>query len=217
MKRLITILGLLVMTVSCEKQADNITINMNSAGNLTIKVVNDQNEAVAKAHVKIYSTDPSERLYYDSTDNNGICNVGKLLQGQYSYGVTTTVGKISYYISQYFQVITAENNTIEVNPFENVGKLSIKVIDYQSNPVPDINVALLPYYYFGGNETFDDLLSMAYFTKITDSDGWVKFEKVPTSYYSLLIYFNSSSYFTPYQDFNVYRDEERKYTVKIEY
>jgi len=218
MKRLITLLSLMVIMVSCQKQADNITINMNSSGNLNIRVLNDQNDAVAKAHVMIYSTNPeNERLYYDSTDNNGICSVGKLLQGQYYYSVSAKAGKITYYISQYFQVIAAESKTVDVNPFENVGKLSIMVIDYQFNPIPNINVALLPYWYYSGNETFDELMSMAYFTKITDSEGWAKFEKVPASYYSLLIYFSSTSYFTPYQEFSVYRDEDRKYTVRIEY
>ncbi len=226
MKKLSLILLLATsLFISCEKDPDNITVVLNGSGSLSIKVIDEQNNAFNGAKVNVYSSIPEgERIFYDSTDASGVCNVGKVIQGQYLYYVSAEKDNRIYNIAEYFQVIAGESKTIEVNPFLNVGKLSIRIIDYFSNPVELVNVALIPHSnYSNVTYYFDDLLEEAYFNARTNADGWVTFDKVPagamySSEYSVLVYFSSSEYAYPYSNngFYVYRDTERKYTVQVD-
>lgn len=226
MRKLILILSLATgLFVSCGKDNDNITVVLNGSGDLKVKVVDEENNAVNSAKVSVYSSIPEgERIFFDSTNASGICDLGKVIQGQYMYYVYAKKGKMTYSTAEYFQVITGETKTLEVNPFLNVGNLSIRIIDNQMNPVGFVNVALVPHArYSNVTYFFEDLKEEAYFDAMTNSDGWVTFDKVPTGAmygleYSVLVYFDSSEYDYPYSNngIYVYRDTERKYTIQVD-
>ena len=124
MKKITCILLLAVLMFSCKKEDDqindNFTVILNQSGNLSIKVIESNGNAAGDAPVRVYSSVPEGLIYSDTTDAQGICNIGKLLQGHYSYRVSSTINNKLYTESQNFQIIAGDSKTIIVNPFLNI-------------------------------------------------------------------------------------------------
>jgi len=222
MKKLILLLFVGSLLVSCQKQADNIIVNMNQSGTLSIQVLNENGSAGAKGLVYVFSSSPGGQIIYrDSTDINGICYVGKLIQGQYSYYVSTTSNNKEYNDGAYFQIITDEAKTFQVNPFLNVGTAKVKIVDTGGTPIPNVNVALLPNFYNNSSYSFNDYLAFACFIDATNNDGWVTFEKVPavslfSLEYRVLVYYDSNTWDFPYRNIYVYKNEVQAFTIEVD-
>jgi len=214
---------------SCGKDDDdkdplsNLTVLLNQSGTVSIKVIDDNKNGFIGAKVSIYSSIPKgERIYYNSTDANGICTIGKILQGQYGYYITAEKNNKIYQTEEYFQVIAGEDKIIEVNPFLNIGNAKIKIVKgYQEEPIADIGVALIPYpRYSGVSYYYQELIEEAYAIGKTNSEGWVEFQDMPVGIsYSVLAYFNSSTYYYPSINNYVYiaKDLMQNYTIRVDW
>lgn len=218
MKRISLFLVLILALSSCSKYPDELTVTLNESGNLSVRVIDDNGTGVNNAKVSIYSLYSGMKLFYDSTDVAGIVNFGEVLQSEYGYYVIAQRGNMEYTYTDVFQVIAGKNKLVEVNPFINVGDVKLKILNYYSNPIPDIHVALVPFtQYTGRDYTFDELINKAYFIGTTDSNGEVLFNKVPVrnNYYSAVLYYNSDNY--DYPDYNNYiyvdRDVVQYFTI----
>lgn len=219
MGRMNLILVFIALFISCAKEPDSMTVFLNQSGTVSIKVVDNNKNAFKGAQVSIYSSVPGDqRIYFDSTDVSGICNVGKILQGQYKYHVTAKKDKPVYSYSEYFQIIAGDDRILEVNPFKNTGKISIKIINSQMVPVGNVNIALIPHPNFSNEDyIFNDLINEAHFTSKTNTDGWTQFEGIPVDReYSVLVYFDNKNYSYPKGNNYAFanRYEERRFTIQ---
>lgn len=230
MRKLFLFMFILLIIFSCKKDDDtnigNITVLINQSGSLSVKVIGNNGLGVTGSPVSIYSTIPEGALIYrDTTDIQGICNVGKLLEGQYKYHLSADNDNKTYSESMDFQVIAGETKILEINPFLNIGDLKIKIVDMGNYPIPAVNVALIPHSrYSNVDYTFDELTTEAYFTGVTEMDGWVKFVNVPagspySTDYSIMAYYDSTNY--SYPEWNnslwTYRNQERSYTIQVSF
>lgn len=197
---------------------------MDQSGRLSIKVIDTDKNAVADAVVSVDSSIPeNERIYDGTTDANGMCDVGKVLQGQYEYSVTAQRGNRTYSERKSFQVFAGDKNEIQINPFENVGGLKIKIVNWNSEPISYVNVAIIPHPRYSNDEYFfQDLMDESYAVAKTNLEGVVEFSDLPagTMYgreYSVLAYFDSENYAYPSGNNSqyVYRNTTRSYTVKV--
>ena len=211
------------LLASCEKAPDNLTVLLNQSGIVSLKVTDGNQNGFRGAKVSIYSSIPAgERIYYGSTDANGVCTIGKVLQGQYGYYISAENNNKIYQLDGYFQVIAGEDKIIEVNPFLNIGDTKVRIVKgYQEEPIADINVALIPHpRYSGVSYYFQELIEEAYAIGKTNSDGWVEFQDMPVgTSYSVLAYFDSSTYYYPAINNSVYitRDLMRNFTIRADY
>lgn len=210
---------------SCEKDPDTITLITNQGGNVTIKVLNDDNTPFAHAKVAVASTiGDGSVLYYDSTNNEGICNIGKLLEGQYEYMIAAYKGKVYFEKEGAFQVISGDSKTVEINPFTNVTKVSVKIVDYYyETPLADISVALIPHApYYNNSYSFESLINEAYYTGVTNTDGWITFNKVPyhsvSGEYSVMVFTDSNNWDYPSSGNTFYLSSSQlnSYTVRVD-
>jgi hypothetical protein len=222
MRKISFIFILFLLVISCEKNPDNLTVLLNQSANLSLKVIDLDQIGFKEAKVNIYSSVPaSERIYYGLTDMNGICNIGKILQGQYEFYVIAEKDNKKYSLNEYFQVIAGEVKTIEVNPFLNIGGAKIKIVDINSKPIADVNVAIIPHPRFSDKEyIFQDLINEAYAINKTDSEGWVEFQDLPAgakfSYeYSVMVYFDSENYYYPVYNNSISISRDTKDNFKI--
>lgn len=213
-----------LLLASCENDPDNLTVLLNQSGTVSILVTDSDQNGFMGAKVSIYSSIPEgERIYYDSTDVNGMCYVGKVLQGQYGYNIIAEKDNKTYSLSEHFQVIAGDDKEIEVNPFLNVGDASVKIVNSISEPIADINVALIPHAHYSNIDYyFQELIDEAYAIGITDDEGWVEFQDMPAGpgynfEYSILAYFDSDNYDYPIYNNYVYisRDTKRRFTIEV--
>lgn len=210
MKNLTILFLFMLAVISCQKDSEtfpeNFTVTMNESGTLSIKIIDSDGGPVEGAILSVLSSIPeSEEIYYDTTDASGTCNIGKVLQGQYRYYVSTEKNGMTYGEREYFQVIAGDAKYIEVNPFLNVGDISVEIVDYYGDSIPNVNVALIPHpSYYGTSYTFQSLIDESYFVRTTDSHGWVNFKNVPagdpyTIEYSVMAFYSSNDYDYPYR------------------
>lgn len=187
MKKIFVAIAMIAFVfTACKKEPDTFTLVTNQGGNVSLKVLNEDNTPFAHAKILVSSTiNEGTVIYYDSTNNEGICNVGKLLEGEYEYQVSAFKGNIYFEKTGAFQVISGDSKLVQVNPFTNVTNVSFKIVDYYSeDPISSLNVALIPHApYYNTTYSFENLVNEAYYIGITDANGWVTFSKVP--YYSI--------------------------------
>ncbi len=218
MKKLSLLFIAAALFFSCNKQSDHLTVTLNQSGVLSVKVIDNNGNTFQGAKVSIYSSIPEdERIYYDSTDVSGICDVGNVLQGQYKYFVTAEKDNKIYQISESFQLISTENKTLEINPFINVGDVSVRIVNsYYSTPVANVNVAIIPTMsYYGYGYSFEDLFNEASSITQTDENGWCKFTEMPGGRYIVMVYTDSSNYETISETIYITRDSNKEYTFRV--
>ena len=208
---------------SCEKDPDNLIVLLDQSGTLKVEIVNNNNLPFEGAEVAIIAQYGGYGDVYEGfSDENGKCDIGKLLEGHYNYNVELNDGNFTYISNSYFQIIAGDDKVLTINPFENIGDLSIRILAYNNNPYSNINVALIPHPNYSSQDYFfNDLIEEAYYLTTTDNDGVVKFIDVPvtSSSYSLLIYIDSSDYYYSggNNSFYVTKGEENEYTMSINY
>ena len=226
MKKLNLLFVLFIILASCTKNdssdcPDCPSVDTNSAA-ISVKIVDNNQQVVENASVEI-SSSSDHTLLSCTTGATGICDAGKLLEGEYACKASSQLGKLKYSIEEYFQVISGENKTIEVNPYSNAGTVNITVMD--SEPVPNITVALIPHPNYSNEDySFDGLLEEAYFTGTTNQDGLIVFENVPAlgyqgKVYSVMVYYDAITWNYPISNnsFYMHKDSEIDFTAHVNF
>lgn len=218
MKKLISLVTIALIIISCQEK-DDYKVTLDRSGQLEVKVVDHTHTAMTGAEVIISASGNENRMYYhDSTNQNGVCDVGKMLKGEYLYRITGFIDNRKYQIERHFQVASGENNRLTVNPVENSGVAIIKIVE-DHDPVENIQVALIPHYNFGaGSNTFQSLKKEAYYIKETDNEGEVRFDRVPAKYYegySVMAYYDASNYSYPTTSFKVPANEVKYKIIEV--
>lgn len=221
MKKIIYLFVLTILLASCEEEPDNLTVLLDQSGTLSIKVIDNDQSGFKGANVRIFSSIPGgEIIFNDSTGANGICDAGKVLQGQYGYIVSAVKENKTYSYGEYFQVIAGDDKTIETNPFLNIGDASVKIIDINSDPITNTKVALIPHPCFSNVEyIFSELKDEAYAIGETNAEGIVEFLDMPVGLdYSVLAYNSSETYSYPNINNSVYisRGIKRNFTIQCD-
>jgi len=117
-----------------------------------------------------------------------------------------------------FQILSGKSKTIELRPFENVGKATITIVDYEDHPVVGVGVALLPYAH-SWDSSHEEFLEDALFIQHTSTVGEVLFEKIPSSYsfdYSVYVFYDEENNAPLSDGFVVGRDAHQKRTVRVD-
>lgn len=199
---------------SCKKDSDR--------GIVSVRVTDNNQNGFKGASVSIYSSVPAgQRIYFDSTDNRGICVVGKVLQGQYEYHISAKSDNKIYRLRGYFQVIDGEDKIINANPFSNAGNVKIRIMNayMESESIANVNVALIPSLpYSSEGYSFQELIEKAYAIGKTDSEGRVEFQNMPADIdYNALVYFDSSTYDFPTYNNYMYitKDSNQSFTIMV--
>jgi hypothetical protein len=215
-------LGLFSCKKDDSKFPDTLTVNVNQSGTIYVKVTDNNNVSFKGAVVAVFSSlSNGVMIYSDSTNESGICNLGKVLQGEYYCTVTAKSNNKYFVASKYFQVIAGEKKVIELKPFLNVATVKIKIENSYSVPISNVNVALIPHpNYSNVQYYYNDLLNEAYNIGVTDADGLVIFNNVPSGSmeYSILAYYDSSHYDYPSGNnmFYVYGNQVVNYTIQVD-
>ncbi|NPD44845.1 MULTISPECIES: hypothetical protein [unclassified Lentimicrobium] len=221
MKKLNLLFVLFVIMTSCTKDecTDNETVVTNSAA-ISVKIIDNNQHAVENADVEIFSSS-SHTLVSSTTGSSGIIDAGKLLEGEYGCRASSQLGKLKYSIEEYFQVISGENKTIEVNPYSNAGTVNISIVNFET--YPNISIALIPHPNFTNIEyNFDDLLAEAYFTGTANENGFLTFENIPameygSNVYSIMAYYDNTTWYYPdiNNSYYLYKDQEIDVTFYV--
>lgn len=182
MKKLAFLFFALIALVACEEDND-VTVTINESGDLKVNVFDLSEEGFAGATIQVnrYNGDNYYTVFTDSTKSNGECVFNDVLQDEYRvYVLATDEQDRVYGESQLIQVIAGKEKTLEMNPFMLSGEVSLQFMDNEENPYINLNVALLPYnYYQGEDNTHEEFLEDAYYTGSTNTQGEVTFNNVP--------------------------------------
>ena len=218
MRKLSFFLITVIAIISCQEK-DDYNITLDRSGQVEVKVVDHTHTAMTGAEVIISASGNENRVYYhDSTNQNGVCDAGKMLQGEYLCRVTGFIDNRKYQTERHFQVSSGENNRLTVNPVENSGVAIIKIVEDQE-PIENIHVALIPHDNFNtDSNTFQSLKKEAYYIKETDNEGEVRFDRVPAKYhksYSIMAYYDASNYSHPFISFRVPANDVKYKTIEV--
>ncbi len=218
MKKTTWHLFLVLLLTACCKDNDDPLATQGHCGYLTVRVLSAGDTGFEGAAVFIYSADPVAQIFHDSTGNEGLCSAGKLLEGQYHVMTEALKEGKLYSAMKNCQVITGESLHLDLYPFENVGTLTVKLTDPESDPIANVNAALVPHPSVPGMDyTFDDLMGSSYFTGTSGDEGRLTFTEVPAGLqYSVLVYYSSTLWVYPLNILmHVNKDMESKYTVVV--
>jgi len=228
MRKLSILLLMAAVMISCEKDDSNSENDgpdlPDDSGKVTVKVVDDAGNPVEDAAVEIASGATNQILYSDSTGEAGKADAGILLKGEYRCGVAAKIGRPVYEMDRYFQVIPGKEKSIEVNPVENSGKITLKVVIIDDNsPAEGINLALIPHFHAYDQEyTFEGLTDEAYFIKTADENGKLTMDQVPVTPgvdfegYSVFAYYSKDT--AQYSHYNIRLDkgEHLQQRIKVD-
>ncbi len=212
-----------IFLFSCDKGQDSITVYLDQSGTFKVKVLDNNENAIEGADVGLYYDRGSYMITSETTNTTGEVDFGKLLQGCYWYYMAVEKAGLEYQAGELFQVLTGNETYKTATPFNNVGNLSVKIVDNYNVALSNINIALIPENIYS-NSDFDDLISKAYFIDVTNASGWVYFNDVPSGpnqwynrYYSVVAYYDSSNYAYSYANLYVYPESDHEYTIEINY
>jgi len=228
----ISFITVFLFTLSCKNDdKDDLIVNLNNSGNLKIKLVDNSGTALSGIDVRMYTfgTNWEEPDYEKkATDATGIVDFGKVLSAWYTIqakGIDISGQK--YAFSKNVQVLAGDENPIELNPQNYIGKFTFYVNSSQNNiiaAVPQINVALINYSDYSSELSHSELLNLAYSIGKTDDSGKVIFDGISAkTSFKVYVYFDethasfvsssaSSSYSSSY---SVDIDEEETNTVYV--
>lgn len=194
--KLICLLSLAVLFTYCSE--DNIEVTLKTSGGLKVKVVDNDENAIADTKVKLYDASVSND-YIDAlmTNTSGIVDFGELLSGTYTLELDTPkVDGIKYIPVKIVQVISGYNKEAVINVQEYVGSLNItvnKATYLGGGPFVGLNVIIVPSDKYSASYTIDNLISRAEFSGETNSQGFIAFS-IPSSRSFRLIVYNDLKY-----------------------
>lgn len=218
------ILTLALISVSCEKELNDITVTINRSGALEIKVVDNDKQPVKGAEFQIYSNSTGYTVEDGVTDNSGQYKSGKLLQGSYYCNVSAVIENKKYQDNIAFQIMAGETRNIEINACLNVGNGIIELSEAKGHQLPSLNISIsppIPELSYGvgyGIFPLDDYIKSAYFTGKTDADNKLVFPDIPVGQYVISIYSDKGPgrYFV-FKNIYVSRTKNYLYNLSIDY
>lgn len=171
-----------ILLSSCSEEYEDMTVNINSTGLLSIKVLGADGNGYAGAEVKIHSENTEGYLFLDSTNTQGVFEAGSLLEKHYRVETSIMADNRIYNEEKLIQVVAGEEHNITSDPYKNSGSASLYFIDgYNDVVMQGVNVALVleskvdPFDYEHQN-----VLDNAYFIGETDENGNVSFDNIPS-------------------------------------
>lgn len=216
MKNLYLIIAAVIFFCSCQK--DEITVKLKMSGTLSVKVVDNNKQALANQKVKLYygstSSSPLDKIV---TNSNGEVNFGELNDGTYYVVVDTPkVNGIKYLPVKPVQVISGSNKSVTINVQEYSGTVKITVINYSTyNPLANYNVILIPYEKFSSSDNNTVCISKAEFTAITNTAGQVTFQIPSSREFVLMVYDNTKTNVDKSHYINVDQEEIQTTTIQM--
>jgi hypothetical protein len=191
--------GVIAIFSACQKQNDNITVTLKTAGSLNVQIIDSTGKAYPKVKVHLFlSYSSSSELDNKTTDNNGNVNFGTLESGSY-YLATDTIkkGNKKYLISKAIQIISGDSKSVVLNPMEYVGTIKLQVYintsGIDSIKRTTLRVALVSYNDRITSDNRQKVLSKAADVKSCDASGKVEFDNIPANIeYYAYVYINNS-------------------------
>lgn len=226
MRKITLLMAISLVLFSCEKNPDNLTVVLDQSGTLNVHV-KDNDNAIDGATVAVSSSmSDSEIIYEDSTGVDGICNVGKILQGQYECYVSAKKGNKVYEERKNFQVIAGNDKSIEFNPFENAGDAMVYILDYwNEEPIEGVNVALIQgngyrYSNYIDDDNFEHIIDNSVAIGKTDTEGKVEFLDLPSGMrsvmsYTVLVYHDKNNYDFYERDLYISKGAKSDFKVRV--
>lgn len=196
MKKAIASLFILsLMISSC--QEDELTVTINQTGHVNIKVVDNNKNPIENANV-FFSYGSGANISEGISDANGNY-VGKLLQGSYYCFSTVIKGNVTYISeAKIVQAFAGESNSYEINPYSNIGNVSLTFRDYYGQTtIPGLNVALVEesVAYFENIE-IGNIAEKAQFIGKISNDKTVLFSDVPASQYYIIFIYDANKFYS---------------------
>lgn len=223
---LLTFATMLAILSACTKDddvtvtLDETTINLKTAGELSIQLIDDNATPIANQRLFLYSE--SSELADATTDQTGTVHFGKFNPGYYTvYGKEIVINGIPYTINKTVQVVVSEKVSITINPTTFSGEVTFKM--YQQVPISKTEystrtklntgtVGLLPV--SATFEGFEELKTKIIKSATLDaSSNIVSFTKVPIGIYYVVVYtdathytIGNSSIYSNEQTYNITKD-----------
>lgn len=200
--KIILLLGLTVLTLSCQKITNVKLVDGISTGKLSYKVVDDSGNGMAGINVSIYdskiiysatSPNPNALIGTIKTNPEGIANFSDLLPENYLVTADSpVVNKVKYRTEEFVQIVadTEKKKAVKVTDFS--GLLNITLIsrnDYRS-PLKNMGVVAFP-----GNGSQPSsahiraIINESPLKGVTDGNGFLSI-KVPSNIYFDFIVYN---------------------------
>ena len=220
-KLLIIFLALVLITMSCTKSSDNLTVTLKLSGKLSATVIDNTGKGIANVKVAIYDEMSRNNLDEVKTDGNGFVNFGELNEGTYTISVDTPkVNGIKYHPYKTVQVISASTKNVVINVLEYSGTLNLTFYNESSSypylSYSGLNVILVSDDVISYNDMIASLIKKAEFTGKTDTDGKIAFALPSGRNFYIIAYADGNSSFdrvgnvflskgqTMYNSYNVY-------------
>lgn len=223
MKKIVYFLIVMSMImIGCGEDNDKLVVTVDESGSLTVKVLNDNDELVENANVKVCLQEYSSiALFSGNTDLNGYCVFDPILKGNYWVSADVESDDNVYMTAGIVQVVADFDQEMILRPFDNVGKVKVKIIQGDQTPIVNMNVAFISRPHYSNIEyTHEMLLSESVDIQKTDSYGWVVFERLPlgiNGYLSGSVYLYNDAGFSnyPYESITASNNLEQSYLIEI--
>jgi hypothetical protein len=208
------IVAFIILFGSCKQ--DELIVNFENQGNLKIKLLDNNNNALSGVEIKLYLSGVNEPKVYSAktTNASGVANFGELISDWYTvYADNIEIDGEKYALQRDVQVMIGESDAIEMNPADYTGELLFNVswlLYSATKTIADVNVCLINAKDYNNLLTHSEIISLAYKTGQTDSNGQISFTDVSSdiSYISYIyfdenhsgkgFYLNIPSYYTDY-------------------
>lgn len=189
--KIILLLGLAILTTSCEKITNVKLVDGVNTGKLSYKLNDDSGKGLVGVRVSVYDTEsnfarpnPDGLIGTVLTDQEGIAYFSDLLPKNYLViADSPKVNNIRYYINEFVQIVadTEKKRSIKVSEFS--GILNVRLLshfDYKT-PIKNMGVAVHP---FNGvqlnSNNVADVVQATTLKGVTDENGFVSI-KVPSN------------------------------------
>lgn len=221
MQKLTLLLFLAALMLSCEDNKD-LDVTLNESGTFKVTALDTADNGMANARVEIVALSSGNVVYYDSTNEKGVCSVNSVNQGNYKCKILAPLGRKEYLTEKNFQIIAGERKSLTLYPMKNAGNATVKVLKHEdSTNIENINVALIPQVRMASEEYhFERVKEKAFFISETDANGEVLFDNVPITgdsprplRYSVLVFFDEKDYYYANENFEIIKDNHSQITI----
>lgn len=210
MKKIALIVISMIILASCGEEYEDMTVNIDSTGNLNIQVLGPDGEGYPGASVRVYTNNNwGYNLALDTTDSQGFFDAGDLLEKQYNVATSLSVENRIYTDEKTVHVIAGQNHNLVFDPYSNSGSASLYFLEsFSDTALSGLNAAVLSSSDYPVNYDFDhdELIDKAYFIKQTDENGHISLENLPAgeNVYAPAAYY-----------IYLYKDEEQSTLIDI--
>lgn len=219
MKKYFLISATIILFGSCQK--DEITVKLRTSGTLSVKVVDNNKQAMANEKVGLYTyyssgtTTTSSLLDKIATNSNGEVNFGELAEGSYTLVVDTPkVNGVKYLPIKPIQVLSNINKSVTINVQEYTGTIKINLTNSNNNPLANYNVILIPSEKYNSSDNVNTCISKAEFRSTSNSAGQATFQVPSSRDFVIMVYDNAKTNVDRSHYASVSKDETNTVSVQ---